>query len=130
MNGVVSMWVVPLPSPEVCTHLVQRLFSLPVQFPIGETRICRQVGDISWATFRNDIGKLTAYGLVEGLDHIKDRAPCTGTKVVRPTVMISRSLLLLYLVQSRNMALRKIHDMKIVAIRMNEGKMVNTLKNH
>lgn len=118
----ISIRVVALPSPKIGAHLIESLFCLPVQLPVGETRVRGQVGDITSTTVGHLVGQLGSDSLVEGLDHIKDRVAGAGSQVVGLAAKVSCSLLLIQLCQSCDVALCKIHNMKIIAIVDNKSE--------
>ncbi|KAF9555216.1 hypothetical protein EC968_009070, partial [Mortierella alpina] len=97
---------------ESVTEAVRRAGFRRVEVPVGETRISSEVGDIAWTTTNDDMGQLPANGLVEGLDHIKDRVTRARAQVISLAAIGSCSLLLIQFFQCCNVALRKIYHMK------------------
>jgi hypothetical protein len=86
------------------------VLSLPTEFGVGQARVGGEIQDITITARSNLVGKATANGMTEGLDHVKNSRTLAGPKIPG----LDTRLLLTKIVESDQVSLGKIQNMDVV----------------
>lgn len=117
---VVAFGILTLPAPQILTHLIQRLFCLPVELLVRQGTIGLQDGDVTGTATGNLIGQITTDSLAEGLDHIQHRESSATAQVVGLAFVGSCDFVAFNLCQGRDMTVGTIEDMKVITTSLSD----------